>query len=104
MREIRLSGSVRGAGREVRPYRDPPNSDAKQRGLLLVLPRMLEEPQKQQAAPVDGPYTACPYQNFLCRITIRCGFATFSGVPSLVNFTSTVYFLPASPEKLPRSL
>jgi hypothetical protein len=23
MREIRLSGSVRGAGREVRPYRDP---------------------------------------------------------------------------------
>jgi hypothetical protein len=23
MREIRLSGSVRGAGRKVRPYRDP---------------------------------------------------------------------------------
>jgi hypothetical protein len=28
MREIRLSGSVRGADREVRPYRDLPKSDA----------------------------------------------------------------------------
>jgi hypothetical protein len=34
MREIRLSGSVRGADREVRPYRDHPNAHAKHgRGL-----------------------------------------------------------------------
>ena len=43
MREIRPSGSVRGAGREARPYRDYPNSDAKQRGLLLVVPRHCTE-------------------------------------------------------------
>ena len=32
----------------------PPKSDAKQRGLLLDVLRMPEEPQKQQAAPKDG--------------------------------------------------
>jgi hypothetical protein len=32
MREIRQSGSVRGADREVRPYRDNTSADAKQRG------------------------------------------------------------------------
>jgi len=32
----------------------PPNSDAKQRGILLDVLRMPEEPQKQQAAPKDG--------------------------------------------------
>src|ERR1039458_3670468 len=37
-------------------------------------------------------------------VTIRCGLATFSGVPSLVNLTFTTYFLPASPAKLPRNL
>ena len=54
MREIRPSGSVRGAGREARSYRDYLNSDAKQRGLLLMLDgertgwvHALPGPQKQ---------------------------------------------------------
>ena len=51
-----------------------------------------------KAAPEGG---LAPHQNFLCWITINRGLAAFSGVPSLVNFTSTTYFFPASPAKLP---
>jgi hypothetical protein len=50
MREIRLSGSVRGADREVRPYRDLPKTDAKQRGLLPDVTR----------TPHDGEHPVCP--------------------------------------------
>ena len=39
-----------------------------------------------------------------CLTTIKCGLATFSGVPSLVNLTSTRYFFPVSAGKLPRNL
>jgi len=37
-------------------------------------------------------------------VTIRCGLATFSGVPSLVNFTSNTYFFPDSAGNFPRNL
>ena len=37
-------------------------------------------------------------------VTIRCGLATFSGVPSLVNSTSKTYFLPTSAGNFPRNL
>src|ERR1035441_205603 len=39
-----------------------------------------------------------------CLTMIKCGLATFSGVPSLVNFTSTTYFFRGKAGKLPMNL
>jgi hypothetical protein len=43
-------------------------------------------------------------QWYLTKMTIKCGFAAFSGEPSRVNFTSTTYFLLASPMNCPMIL
>ena len=51
MREIRLSGSVRGAGREVRPYRDLPLPMRKHGAFRSPRPCCRMEPLKQASRP-----------------------------------------------------
>jgi hypothetical protein len=60
MREIRLSGSVRGAGREVRPYRDPPISHAKHGGLCDAGRDEDGRETKTQSFRVGQTWAACP--------------------------------------------